>query len=250
MQVGNRQRENMTLIKAWREKKTRFVSGSSSLFGFHFMFLRSKLSHTSIFIFAEGKKKTFLLPLQCRSCRVSRSRNHCSAGLCRRWPNPSYDKEISVSFTSTEWNRFHSSKNSPDLNPDTTWPPDGVSALQDDSSEQGEVDGVHLEPLVPILIQGTPSSVVHIPVFNARLKTQVTQEGFFWGVRGQLQFPWTWLQIPLRSEAEAWCWTTDRGSTPTYLITEMILLSPKCPCLALLHPSVSLAGLSFHPDPN
>lgn len=60
---------------------------------------------------------------------------------------------------------------SPDLNPDTTEPPDGVPALQDDSSEQGEVDGVHLQPLVLVPIQGTPGSIVHVPVLNARLKT-------------------------------------------------------------------------------
>lgn len=174
------------LIKAWREKKTRLISGSSFLFGFHFTFSCLKLTHTvsttaeDIFILAEVKEKTFLLLLQCRSCRVSRSRNHCSAGLCRWWPNPSYDGdhqsgEISAS---TEWNRFYSSKNSPDFNPDTTWPPDGVSALQDDSSEQGEVDGVHLEPLVPVPIQGTPGAIVNIPVFNARLKHGT------WGGRG------------------------------------------------------------------
>lgn len=56
------------------------------------MFSRLKLTQTSNFLSTEGKK-TFLLLLQCRSCRVPRSRSHCSAGLCRWWPNPSCDKD-------------------------------------------------------------------------------------------------------------------------------------------------------------
>lgn len=65
----------------------------------------------------------------------------------------------------------------PDFKVDTTKPPDGVPALQDDSGEAGEVDGVHLQPLVPVPVHGAPSPVVHVPVFNARLKRQVAEKG-------------------------------------------------------------------------
>lgn len=176
----------MTLIKAWREKKTRFLSGSNFLFGFHFMFSCLKLSHTSIFTVAEGKKKLSYCFFSAVHAGFPDHRIIAQLDFVGGDPIPATIKTtgISISFALTEWNRFYSSKNFPDFNPDTTWPPDGVSALQDDSSEEGEVDGVHLEPLVPVLIHGTPGSIVHIPVFNARLKTQVTQEGFFfWGGR-------------------------------------------------------------------
>lgn len=50
--------------------------------------------------------------------------------------------------------------------------------MQDDSGEQGEVEGVHLQPLVLVLVPCTPGSIVQIAIVNARLKkkTRVTLE--------------------------------------------------------------------------
>lgn len=63
----------------------------------------------------------------------------------------------------------------------TSKPPDGVPALQDDSGEPGEVDGVHLQPLVPVPIHGAPGPVVNVPVLNARLKRHVAEK-VWWSV--------------------------------------------------------------------
>lgn len=55
-------------------------------------------------------------------------------------------------------------------NCDSTWPPDRVPALQDDSGKQGEANGVHFQPLVLVLERGAPGSVVLISVFDPRLQ--------------------------------------------------------------------------------
>lgn len=55
---------------------------------------------------------------------------------------------------------------------DSTWPPDGAPSLQDNSGEQGEVQGVHFKPLVLVLVVCTPGSIIQVSIFNARLKNQ------------------------------------------------------------------------------
>lgn len=54
--------------------------------------------------------------------------------------------------------------------PGTTLPPDRVPALQDDTGEECAVEGVHLQPLLLVLILGAPCAVVHVAIRYAWLK--------------------------------------------------------------------------------
>lgn len=135
--------------------------------------------------------KGFLQLLLSRSCRFSSSLSRYSAGPCRCGPSPNCNRVIGRRTPSWKWeillstsHHLHmfliwfSLRTPSDVDPDTTWPPDGVSALQDDPSEQREVEGIHLQPLVRVLVLGTPGAIIQVAVFDAWLKTCVTQRGF------------------------------------------------------------------------
>ncbi len=54
---------------------------------------------------------------------------------------------------------------------DTHWPPDRVSALEDDSSKECRSESIQLQPLFLILHPGTPRSVIPIIILQTRLHT-------------------------------------------------------------------------------
>lgn len=73
-------------------KKIRLTEVRKEKQGYSLVFI---FKLTSTFILAMVTKAFLLLP-ESRSCRVSRSQNHCSAGLCRWWPSPNYHETNKV----------------------------------------------------------------------------------------------------------------------------------------------------------